>query len=247
MRHASRHDLRAFALAFCLIVAAGIPARAEDRGWRSLTGENELEAWRRPTGSWFVAGDAKPDPSDPLKLVGVPGRGVIINGPGKTRNLDSKEDFGDLEAHLEFLIPRRSNSGVKLQGLYEIQICDSASTSRLTGSECGGVYPRAELLPRYHHIDDGFAPRVNAARPAGQWQTLDLTFRAPRFDAAGKKTANARLVKAVLNGQVVQEDLELKAPTGHAWRLPEVPRGPLMLQADHGPVAFRNIRVRPLD
>ena len=49
------------------------------------------------------------------------------------------------------------------------------------------------------------------------------------------------------NGKVVQEDLELKAPTGHAWRLPEVARGPLMLQADHGPVAFRNIRVRPLD
>ena len=56
-----------------------------------------------------------------------------------------------------------------------------------------------------------------------------------------------RLVKVVLNGKVVQEDLELQAPTGHAWRLPEVPRGPLMLQADHGPVAFRNIRVRRLD
>ena len=136
---------------------------------------------------------------------------------------------------------------MKLQGLYEIQISDSVAARKLTGSESGGVYPRAELLPRYHHLDDGYAPKVNAARPAGEWQTLDLIFKAPRFDAAGKKIANARFVKVVLNGQVVQEDLELKAPTGHAWRLPEVPRGPLMLQADHGPVAFRNIRVRRLD
>ena len=235
------------ALALSLIVAAALPATAADKEWTSLIGDHELDAWRKPTGSWYVAGDARPDPAEPARLAGVPGRGAIINGPGKTRNLYSKEDYGDIEAHFEFLIPRDSNSGVKLQGLYEIQICDSVSAQKLTGSESGGVYPRAELLPRYHHLDDGYAPKVNAARPAGEWQTLDLIFKAPRFDAAGKKVANARFVKVVLNGQVVQEDLELKAPTGHAWRLPEVPRGPLMLQADHGPVAFRNIRVRRLD
>ena len=136
---------------------------------------------------------------------------------------------------------------MKLQGLYEVQIVDSHGAKRLTGSECGGIYPRAELLPRYHHLDDGHAPKVNAAKPAGEWQSLDLVFKAPRFDASGKKVADARLVKVVLNGKVVQENQELQAPTGHAWRLPEVRRGPLMLQADHGPVAFRNIRVRALD
>jgi hypothetical protein len=145
------------------------------------------------------------------------------------------------------LIPKDSNSGVKLQGLYEVQICDSAASRKLTGSDCGGVYPRAELLPRYHHLDDGFAPLVNAAWPAGEWQTLDILFHAPRFDEAGKKVANARFVRVVLNGKVVHDNLELPAPTGHAWRLPEVRRGPLMLQADHGPVAFRKIRVKPLD
>ena len=187
-------------------------------------------------------------PTDPARLAGVDGRGVLINGPaGRTRNLLTKQEFGDLEAHLEFLIPRKSNSGVKLQGLYEIQIVDSHGTKRLTGSDCGGVYPRAELLPRYHHLDDGYAPLVDAAKPAGEWQTLDLVFKAPRFDGSGKKIANARLVKVVLNGKIVQENLELQAPTGHAWRLPEVRRGPLLLQADHGPVAFRNIRVRALD
>lgn len=233
----------------CLVFLAGpIPAFAEDPGWITLIGDHELAAWRQPTGAWLVAGDARLDPKDPSRLSAVAGGGVLMNGPtGRTRNLLSNQEFGDIEAHFEFVIPRHSNSGVKLQGLYEVQIVDSQASSKLSGSDCGGIYPRAELLPRYHHLDDGYAPKVNAARPAGQWQTLDLIFKAPRFDSAGKKQANARFEKVVLNGQIVQENLELGAPTGHAWRLPEVRRGPLLLQADHGPVAFRNIRVRLLE
>jgi hypothetical protein len=227
--------------------AASRTSAAADDGWTVLTGDGELDAWRKPTGAWFVAGDAHPESRDAEKLVGVSGHGVIVNGPGRTRNLYSRDAFGDVEAHLEFLIPKGSNSGVKLEGLYEVQICDSADSRELTGNDCGGIYPRAELLPRYHYLDHGHAPRVNAARPAGEWQTLDMVFKAPRFDAAGKKVANARFVKVILNGKVVQDDVELRAPTGHAWRLPEVRKGPLMLQADHGPVAFRNIRVKPLE
>ena len=230
------------------LLAGPIPGFEEGPGWIALIGDHELAVWRKPTGAWLVAGDARPDPKDPSRLAAVAGGGVLINGPtGRTRNLLSNEEFGDIEAHFEFLIPRGSNSGVKLQGLYEVQIVDSQASKKLTGSDCGGIYPRAELLPRYHHIDDGYAPKVNAARPAGQWQTLDLIFKAPRFDPSGKKQANARFDKVVLNGQVVQENVELGAPTGNAWRLPEVRRGPLLLQADHGPVAFRNIRVRPLE
>ena len=147
--------------------------RAADKGWTSLIGDHELDAWRKPTGTWFVAGDARPDPSDPTRLAGVPGRGVIINGPGKTRNLYSKEDYGDLEAHFEFLIPRDSNSGVKLQGLYEIQICDSASAP-----EADGQRLRRRLSP------GRAAPTVSSPRrrlrPEGQ--------RA----RAGRRVADAR-------------------------------------------------------
>ncbi len=231
----------------CLLIGT-TAAFAEDPGWIGLIGDHELAAWREPTGGWLAAGDARLDPKDPSRLAAVAGGGVIINGvTGRTGNLLSKQEFGDVEAHFEFLIPHGSNSGVKLQGLYEIQIVDSHAAKKLTGSDCGGIYPRAELLPRYHHLDDGYAPRMNAAKPAGQWQTLDLVFKAPRFDRSGKKQANARFEKVVLNGQVVQEHVELQAPTGHAWRLPEVRRGPILLQADHGPVAFRNIRVKALE
>jgi putative membrane-bound dehydrogenase-like protein len=216
---------------------------ADEPGWVELT--RDFGAWKQPTGDWVIAGDAALDPDNPRKLVSRPGKGVLVTGrSGKARDLVSKEKFGDVEVHVEFLISKRSNSGVKFEGLYEIQIFDSHGAQKLNGASCGGIYPRAELKPRYHHLDDGVAPRVNAARPAGEWQTLDAVFLAPRFDAAGKKIQNARVVKAVLNGQVIHEDVELKTPTGHAWSSQEVATGPLLLQGDHGPVAFRNVRIR---
>jgi Domain of Unknown Function (DUF1080) len=227
----------------CLVTFAGA-----DDGWIELIGEKGFDHWRSPRGDWARAGDAEPDPKNPTRLVAKDGNEVIVNGEtGKTRNLLTKQDFGDLEAHFEFKIPKGSNSGVKLEGLYEIQIHDSFGVKTPNASHSGGIYPRAEMLPRYHHIDDGTPPRLNAAKKAGEWQTLEFVFRAPRFDADGKKIKNARFDKVVLNGQVIHEGVELKTPTGHAWRMKEVPRGPILLQGDHGPVAFRKIRVKQLD
>jgi len=227
---------------------AGARALADDSQWVELIGNGGLEQWRQPAGDWVIAGDARPDPKNPARLVAEPGLGVLINGKtGKTRNLISKRDFEDFEAHFEFLVPKGSNSGVKFESLYEIQIADSFGVAKPTASHCGGIYPRAEMLPRYHHIDDGIPPRSNAARPFGEWQTLEVIFRAPRFDSTGKKVRNARFDRVVLNGKVIHENVELATPTGHAWRLKEVARGPILLQGDHGPVAFRRIRVRALD
>jgi hypothetical protein len=220
---------------------------ADEPGMLEMVGEHGLDAWRQPTGDWTVAATAVPDPARSNRLTAKPGRGTLINGvTGKTRNLLTSEDFGDVEAHFEFLIPKGSNSGVKFEGLYEIQIIDSFGVAKPDANDCGGIYPRAELLPRYQYLDKGTPPLVNAARPPGEWQTLDAVFRAPRFDSTGKKTKNARFDKVVLNGQVIHQDVELKTPTGHYWRNKELARGPILLQGDHGPVAFRNIRVRPL-
>jgi hypothetical protein len=236
-----------YGLVAVFFLASGIlvSMRAGDERWIDLSGSG-LEPWAGPTGDWFVAGSAALDPQNPKLLTTQPGDGVLVNGPkGRTRNLVGKQKFDDIEAHVEFLIPKRSNSGVKFEGLYEIQIFDSYGVKQPRAMDCGGIYPRAELEPQYHYLDNGVPPRVNAARPAGDWQTLEIIFQAPRFDAAGKKTANARFVKVVLNGQVIHENVEVKTPTGHAWHDREIPTGPLLLQADHGPVAFRNVRVRP--
>ena len=220
---------------------------ADEPALLELVGDRGLQAWRKPTGDWIVAAAALPDPARTNRLTAEPGQGTLINGvTGKTRNLLTSEDFGDVDAHFEFLIPKGSNSGVKFEGLYEIQIIDSFGIAKPDAHHCGGIYPRAELLPKYHYLDEGTPPLLNAARPPGEWQSLDVTFRAPRFGRDGKKVENARFDKVVLNGQVIHENIEVKTPTGHVWRLPEVAQGPILLQGDHGPVAFRNIRVRPL-
>jgi hypothetical protein len=230
-----------WAVVLCLL--AVVPASVADEPWTDLT---HLQAWQEPTRSWALAGSVQKDAGNHRRLTFVPGQGILVNGKkGEAADLVSKDKYGDVQVHLEFLIPEQSNSGVKLHGHYEIQICDSHGKKTVDGSDCGGIYPRAELRPVYHHIDKGIAPRSNAARAAGAWQSLDITFQAPRFDRAGKKTANARFIKVILNGQVIHDNVEVATPTGHAWHNKEMAAGPLLLQGDHGPVAFRNVRVRP--
>jgi hypothetical protein len=220
-------------------------ADASQREWTVLS--NDLSGWLAPTGEWFSAGAANLDPKNDRRLSGTAGRGVLINGQsGVTQNLVTRQQWGDVEVALEFMVPTHSNSGVKLQGVYEIQILDSWNVAKPKGDDCGGIYPRAEMKPVYHHIDGGIAPRVNAAKRPGEWQTLEIVFRAPRFDSKGHKLSNAQFEKVLLNGKLIHDHVEVPHPTGHIWRDKEHAVGPLLLQADHGPVAFRNVRLRPL-
>ena len=232
-----------------LLLALSFPTpAADDRGgWIELIGKDR-DVWKTAPQGWTFAESVAVDPQNPRKLVAKGEGNVLVNAPkGTARDLITRQGFGDVELHMEFLIPKGSNSGVKFHAHYEIQIYDSFGKKDVTGDDCGGIYPRAEFKPRYHHIDKGIAPKVNACKAPGEWQTLDVVFLAPRFDKDGKKTANAKIVKAVLNGRVIHADQELATPTGHNWKNKEVPSGPLLFQGDHGPVAFRNVRVRPLD
>jgi len=245
---------RAAILGLLLIAFASVlgtlplSAAADDAtdGWITLS--KDLAAFQEPTGEWFTAKQVQVDPADDHRLKGEPGQGVLINGKeGRTENLVTREKWGDVELMLEFMIPVKSNSGVKLQGLYEIQIIDSWKAEELTGADCGGIYPRAEMKPTYHHTDKGIPPLVNAAKKPGEWQTLHIVFYAPRFDDQGKKIANARFEKVELNGKLVQNKVEVAHPTGHYYPEPEHALGPLYLQADHGPVAYRNVRLRAVE
>jgi hypothetical protein len=205
-----------------------------------------LSAWKEPHGDWAEVAGVELDPKNAKKFLAKEGTGVWYNGSkGRAVNLFTKQKFADVEVHLEFNIPKGSNSGIKFHGHYEIQICDSFGKKELTGADCGGIYPRAEIKDnKYTHIDKGIAPKVNACKAPGEWQTLDVIFIAPRFDKDGKKIKNAMIAKAVLNGQLIHEKQELLTPTGDRWKNAEMREGPLMLQADHGPVAFRNMRVK---
>jgi len=95
-------------------------------------------------------------------------------------------------------------------------------------------------------IYGGFSPPVNASKTPGEWQQYVIEWRAPQFDAGGKKVKNAMFVKVELNGQVLHKNLEMPGPTPGGVTGQEAPVGPLMFQGNHGPVAYRNIVVKSL-
>ena len=228
-----------------LLAATGVAGAADDGGWQELFPGKDLSAWRKPLGEWLTAAEVKLHAQDTKRLTWKPGEGPAVNGPqGRTVDLLSVQEFGDVEAHVEFMIPSQSNSGVYFLGRYEVQVYDSfgVAKDKYPGIECGGIYPRWID----NHEVGGHSPRVNVSRGPGEWQTFDVTFRAPRFDAAGQKTRNAVFVKVVHNGTVIHENVEVTGPTRAARFNDEKPTGPLLLQGDHGPVTYRSVRVRPL-
>jgi sugar phosphate isomerase/epimerase len=221
------------------VVNAGASGKRTD-----LIGE-DFSQWRGNTGQWEIVGDVFMNPENERLLSSKPGTGVIVNGPtGRTRNILSKAEFGDIKAHIEFMVPKGSNSGVYFMGRYEIQVFDSWGVDKPKHSDCGGIYQRWDNNrdPKGY---EGRPPRVNASLPPGKWQTFDVLFRAPRFNKKGQKVANARFERVVHNGTVIHADLELTGPTRASTYNDEKPAGPLMLQGDHGPVAYRNIWIEP--
>lgn len=223
---------------------AGPTAAADDEGgWQELFNGRNVDGWREGAGHWMAVKAVSLDPRNERLFKIEPGAGVLVNGPkGNEHNLLSKAEFGDIEAHIEFNLPTGSNSGVYLQGRYEIQMLDSYGVEHPKYGDCGGIYQRWKDDKGF----EGTPPLVNASLPPGEWQTFDIVFRAPRFDAAGKKTANACFVKVVHNGKLIHDHVEVTGPTRSPLSEDEAAVGPLLFQGDHGPVALRNLRVKPL-
>jgi len=224
------------------------PYLLED-GWTPLLNGRDLSGWvgqDNKSSDWFTTNGIRWERLlGPTRLFATPEPGgTILNGAsGRTANLVTERRFGDVELYLEFMVPKGSNSGVYLQGLYEIQVFDSHGSSEpMKTSDCGGVYHR--------WINNqgvgGSPPSRNASRRPGEWQSFHIWFRAPRFDSSGRKTENARFLRVLHNGLSVQDTVELDGPTRAHMSIPEAPQNPLMLQGDHGPVAYRNIYVRSL-
>ncbi|HMA42720.1 MAG TPA: DUF1080 domain-containing protein [Gemmatimonadales bacterium] len=168
--------------------------------------------------------------------------GYVEIAPG-SGNIHTRQGFGDCQLHVEWMAPapphgegqERGNSGVYLMSRYEVQVLDSYDNTTYPDGQAAAVYGQ-------------FPPLVNASRPPGQWQTYDIVFHRPRFDAQGKLLSPARLT-VVHNGILVQDDVVLSGPTAHQRRPPYAAHPdslPLLLQ-DHGnPVRYRNIWIRPL-
>ncbi|MCF6285306.1 MAG: DUF1080 domain-containing protein [Candidatus Hydrogenedentes bacterium] len=237
--------LRGFALAFAFALASlthgGVLTAPLD-----LFSTGDLSQCRAASGDWTMVGEVTSNSDDEKRLAWTKGTAVAVNGEnGKTLNLHSAIEHGDVQLHVEFIVPKGSNSGVYLMGRYEIQVLDSWGVEKPKYSDCGGIYEQDGKNGAPSH--GGVPPRVNAAKKPGEWQTYDITFRAPRFDKDGKKTKDAEFVKVVHNGIVIHENEPVTGPTRSATFKDEQPTGPLMFQGDHGPVAYRNVRLELLE
>src|SRR5262245_9403490 len=167
-----------FATLILLICAGGLLRAASDSGEQTLFNGKDLSGWRAPTGEWKAVSAVSLDAQDPKQLAVTPGAGMMVNDPkGKTVNLISEMEHGDIEAHVEFVVPKNSNSGVYFQGRYEIQVLDSWGVKEPKYGDCGGVYAScSDPKPDFK----GRPPSVNASKPPGEWQSFDVIFRAPR-------------------------------------------------------------------
>lgn len=189
------------------------PGPADVEGWIRVFNGTDFSGWKPrwgdSVGNWTV-------------------KDGVLQTTGGTTDLVSEWTFLDCDLHIEFMYPPQSNSGVYLQGRYEIQIHDSA-----------GRPPESHLCGAVYGIQ---APKENVTKPAGEWQAFDISFRSATVDDNGRVKPARITVKH--NGVLTIEDAEIPRATGGELDRNYLLPGPIMLQGTHGPVSYRNIEVR---
>jgi len=184
-------------LSLCAIASATIAGETA----KPFNGKN-LDGWKQKgpgTKSHLTVGTAKLNPKNTREFVVTKGGHELINTKGGGIDFYSEALFGDAIIEVEVMVPQGSNSGVYVMGEYEIQVLDSYGRKKLGGGDMGAIYGAAP-------------PRVNACKKPGQWQKYEIHFRAPGFKE-GKKTANAKFLKVILNDQVLHLNVEMTNAT----------------------------------
>ncbi len=222
--------------ALLFLTAAGISAEKESIPFTGKDLDNWMtKAKGKGKNAWLV-GVPSLSKENAKTLAVADGAGAMVNkvsGHGQSWDIYSKEKWGSCRIELEVMVPKGANSGVYVMGEYEVQVLDSYGRAKLGGGDMGAIYGAQP-------------PKVNACKKPGEWQKYVIDFKAPAFDADGKKTGNAKFIKVELNGKVLHENVEMKGPTPSGVKGKEAATGPIMFQGDHGPVAYRNIRITPM-
>jgi Domain of Unknown Function (DUF1080) len=219
-----------FAFVTALSVLAGEPVQPFNG--KDLSNWDARDAAKN---KWTVGGAAMSAANPALLEIKTGGAEIINNVTAHNQGCDlaTKEKFGDVRIEMELMVPKGSNSGIYVMGEYEVQVFDSHGVAKPGPGDMGAIYSAS-------------VPKVNASKAPGEWQKYVIEFRAPRFDAAGAKTENAKFLTVELNGTAIHENVEIKGPTPGGLTGKEAATGPLMFQGDHGAVAYRNIKITPL-
>lgn len=203
----------------------------------------------RPITNWNFVAAAKAIEGKTELQTGGKGA-ILVNGLIKNKQIPylfTRENYGDCKVHLEFMIPKQSNAGIYLMGRYEVQILDSYGKEKYGSGDLGGIYARWDKTkPKGKQWWGGTKPLVNAAKAPGEWQTMDIIFRAPRFNDNGIKIADATFESVHINDTLVQKNATADGPTASAPLRGDVIAGPIAIQGDHGPIAIRKFMVTPL-
>jgi hypothetical protein len=242
--------------------------RTED-GWKPLFNGRDLSGWtfRNPGAKkvWVVCDDVRLDDKNPARLVAIGGggtdRAVLLCGDdGRGSDIMTAESFNDYQLHIEFTVPKGSNSGVYNRGLFELQVFDSYGKPKLGFHDCGALYERAY-------------PRENRSKPPGEWQTYDITMKGKKltllwngtkvfddYDVRYGETDREAFARLNQENAGKPDDLHVKlreengryvgyfgeGGTRASLDGPDRP-GPILLQGDHGPVAYRRVFIRPIE
>lgn len=181
-------------------------------GWKCLFNGKDLTGWHR-----------RADHDRPLSWKVEDGLLTNALEPGQHgTDLVTDEKFRNFEIYYEYRVPKSSNSGMYLRGLYEVQILEDGGAEPGPGTN-GGIWATA-------------APRINASKPAGEWQSSYV------------KICGQQVKLVVLNGETIHENVELTRPTGGDLRdqIGMDEPGPIMIQGDHGEIQLRNIWIREI-
>lgn len=239
---------------FFQLFAGGIAALAMQSAYaQQPIPLNDLSAFTTKSDNWKIVGNASADISKENVLITTPGKGVLActHEKGKYGNqyeLISNFKHGDLDIELDFMLTKGSNSGIYLQGNYEVQLFDSWGKKSAKYNDNGGIYERwNDSKPEGEKGYEGYAPRFNVAKAPGLWQNIKISYQAPRFDANGKKISNAVFLSIVLNGVTIHENVEVSGPTRGSLTGEDVAMGPIRIQGDHGSLAIKNIVINNFD
>jgi hypothetical protein len=277
MKVASSHASIVLVPAVLLLASGSFPSAAQEtpaarypaaEGWKPLFNGRNLDGWkfRNPAARkvWVACDDVRLDPANPARLLPVGAGGtataaLLCGEDGRGSDIMTVDDYDDYQLHLEFTVPKGSNSGVYNRGLFEIQVFDSYGAGKLAFHDCGALYERA-------------IPPENLAKAPGEWQSFDITMKGKKIslDWNGKAVYRDMDVRYGETDRAAFERLnqenagkpealrvKLRAENGKYVGFfgeggtrssldgPDRP-GPILLQGDHGPVAYRNMYIRRL-